>query len=128
MRRGLQIVLAILSLIPLWFGILNTTGGAARFLDPDLVNAALDSQFRFQSAWYLALAPIIWWVIPQVEKQTMLFRIIVALIFIGGLGRVWAATIHGMPPSTMIGGMMLELIVPVLIPWQARVARDAQAV
>ena len=125
MLRGLQLVLAVLSLVPLTFGLINTVGGAGLLLPQDAVTAAMDSQFRFQSAWYLALAVIIWWMIPQVERQTALFRIIVAFVFIGGLARLWSAFTLGMPPSDMFAGMVLELVLPVLIPWQARVASSA---
>ncbi|MDQ2088706.1 DUF4345 domain-containing protein [Marimonas arenosa] len=125
MRRRLQIVMGVLSVVPLAFGLMNTVGGAGLLVPQDAVTAAMDSQFRFQSAWYLALAVIIWWMIPQVERQTALFRIIVAFLFIGGLARVWSATTLGMPPGDMFAGMVLELCLPILIPWQARVAREA---
>ena len=126
MRRGLQIVLGILSLMPLTFGLLNTVFGAKLFVPEEALTTAIDSQFRFQSAWYLGLAAIIWWIIPKVERQTTLFRVIVFFIFLGGLARVLSAATVGMPANDMFFGMILELCVLVLIPWQARVARDAK--
>lgn len=124
MRRFLQVLLIVLAIIPLFFGSLNLFVGAERFLSVDEVNSAIDSQFRFQSAWYLALAFIILWIVPRIEKERALFTIIVLFIFIGGLARVWSwYTIGDPPPLGMQLGMYLELFVPVLLPLQAKLAR-----
>ena len=69
MRRGLQITVFILSLIPAWYGFRNSIAGAAQFLPPEHLTAAIDGQFRFQSAWYFGLALILWWMIPQIEAE-----------------------------------------------------------
>lgn len=122
MKIGLQIILGILSLIPLSFGSINLYLGAARFIPIDQVTAALDSQFRFQSAYYLGLAVIIWWIIPTIERHTTLFRIIISVLFLGGLGRLYSYFTLGAPPTGMFYGMILELCLPILIIWQARVA------
>lgn len=116
--RALQIVVGILSVIPAYFGALNLYLGASRFLDPASVVPALDSQFRFQSAVYLGLAGIIWWIIPRIDQYTALFRIIVFALFLGGLGRLYSFFAIGQPNPTMIGAMILELALPVLIIWQ----------
>ncbi len=122
MKRGLQIALAILSLIPAGFGFVNTVLGAGRFLPADAVNAAIDSQFRFQSAWYFGLAMLIWWMIPQIEQRTMLFRIVVLSLFAGGLARLYSYLTVGPPPTMMVAGMALELCLPLLLIWQSKVA------
>ncbi len=122
MKIGLQIILAIMSLIPLKYGIMNMINGAAAFLPPEQVTPALDSQFRFQSAYYFGLALIIWWMIPNIEKHKGLFRIIIGVIFLGGLARVYSYFTIGAPPSSMLGGMALELLLPLVIVWQAKIA------
>lgn len=122
MRRGLQITVFILSLIPAWYGIRNAASGAAQFLPPEHVTAAMDSQFRFQSAWYFGLALILWWIIPQIEKQGALFRIIALAIFLGGLSRLYSYYTLGPPPGSGTTAMVLELALPLLVVWQARIA------
>jgi len=77
MRRGLQIILGLLSLIPLVLAIQNIGGGAAA-LEGEAVSAALDSQFRYLSAFYLSLTFFIWWIIPNVERHGVPIRILVA--------------------------------------------------
>jgi len=123
-KRALQVTLGILSLIPTSFGIANTLFGAARFLPADQVNAAIDSQFRFQSAYYFSLAILIWVMIPKIEQYTTIFRIVVLALFAGGLARLYSYFTVGAPPPPMIAGMVLELCLPVLIIWQAKVAKS----
>ncbi len=123
MKLGLQIILAVMSLIPIRYGLGNMIAGAANFLPPEQITPAFDSQFRFQSAWYFGMALIIWWMIPNVERHTGLFRLIIGAIFLGGLARGYSYFTVGAPPSQMIGGMALELLLPLLILWQAKVAK-----
>lgn len=127
MKRGLQITLSILSLIPFAFGLLNMFYGAGRFVPTEHVTAALDSQFRFQSAYYFSLAIVIWWIIPTIENHTTLFRIIVLSLFLGGLVRLYSYFTIGVPPQTMFAGMILELCLPLLLFWQSQVAKRAGA-
>ena len=126
MKRTLQIILIVLALIPLGFGAMNLFVGAERFLPVENVTAAIDSQLRFQSAWYLALAAIILWIVPRIDRETALFRIIIVGLFVGGVGRAWSWYTLGAPPVGMQFGMYLELALPLLLPLQARVARESK--
>lgn len=123
MKRTLQGVLVILALIPFGFGAANLIFGAGRFLPSGDVTAAIDSQLRFQSAWYLGLAAIILWIVPRIERETALFRIIILSLFIGGVARAWSWYALGAPPVGMQLGMYLELALPLLLPLQARLTR-----
>lgn len=123
--RALQVVVGTLSLIPAYFGALNLYWGVGRFLNPTDIVPELDSQFRFQSAVYLGLAAIIWWIIPRIDQQKTLFRIIVFALFLGGLGRLYSFLTVGPPNTIMIGAMILELALPVLVVWQNAVSKQA---
>lgn len=125
MKRGLQIVLGVLSLIPLYFGLTGLFLGAAAHLNPDHVTATIDSFTRYQSGFYLSLFIFLLWVIPNIEKHTTVFRILTLAIFIGGIGRVISWVTIGAPPPQMIAGTLLELGAPVLILWQAAIAKKA---
>lgn len=120
-RRALQAVLLVLSLIPLVFGTMGLVTGAAELNDGGAVTASLDSQFRFMSAWYVGLAALIWWIIPRIEREATVFRIVCGAIFLGGIARLVSVPAHGWPQPPMIAGLALELVVPALIVWQARV-------
>jgi Domain of unknown function (DUF4345) len=123
MKLGLQIILVVLSLIPAYFGITGMMDGAAMFIAPEQVTPALDSEFRFLSAYYLGLAVLIWWILPNIERHTTLFRIVIGALFLGGLTRVYSIVMVGAPPTPMLGGMALELALPLLILWQAKLSK-----
>jgi hypothetical protein len=123
MRHAFQITLGILSLIPLVFGLSGLLLGTGRFLPADDIVPQLDGQFRFLSGWYLSLAMLIWWMIPNFERHITLFRILCGAIFIGGVGRIISLLVVGTPPSFQIAATVFELCVPLLAVWQARLAR-----
>ena len=120
MKRSLQLVLGVLSLLPLVVGTLGFVHGASLLAATETVAPRLDSQYRFMSAWDIGLAVIVWWIIPRVEHETHLFRIVSGAVCLGGVGRLVAWRVTGSP-----GWAFLELLVPLLIPWQAHLAREA---
>ncbi|MEO0881945.1 MAG: DUF4345 domain-containing protein [Pseudomonadota bacterium] len=126
MKRGLQIALGVLSLIPLLFAGLGIAQGAAYFL-PDGAPAALDNQYRYFSAIYLVVTFTIWWVLPNIEQHKVPVRIIAGVIFLGGLARLLSHLTVGPGQPEQFAGMILEIAVILFIPWQAAVARRAGA-
>ncbi len=126
MKLGLQITLAILSLIPAYYGPYNAIAGAARFMDPTAVTAGLDNQFRFESGYYISLALLAWWMIPRIEREPTVFRILMAAIFCGGLGRVYSYMQYGSAGPVATGAMVLELALPLLILWQNAVIKQSK--
>lgn len=126
MKRALQVVLALLSLLPLVVGTFGFIYGAALLAPAGGVTPKLDSQYRFVAAWDVGLALIVWWIIPQIERQTALFRLICMVVFVGGCGRVIAWLVVGSPGTVFLAVTGLELLIPLLIPWQARVAKPKQ--
>jgi len=125
MKRGLQIIMAMLSVLPLLVGALGFIFGAGLLLPDGAATPKLDSQFRFLSAWDIGLALIVWWLIPRIEYQTTLFRIVCLAVFLGGVGRVTAWHLTGSPGAAFLTVTAIELLVPLLIPWQAHVASQA---
>ena len=117
MKRGLQIALGIFSLIPLYFGILGIVTGAAYFMADGEYPAAIDNQFRYLSAIYLLVTMLLWWTIPNVEKQGKVLAMLCAAIFIGGLARLLSHSTIGAGSDQQFAGMIIELCVPVLLIW-----------
>jgi hypothetical protein len=124
MRRALQLVVLILSLLPLMVGTLGLLLGVEFYILASAADPNLDSQFRFMSGWDVGLTIIVWWIVPRIEKETTLFRIVCLAVFLGGLGRVAAWYFTGAPAAPVMAVTAIELLVPVLIPWQAHVARQ----
>jgi len=125
MKRGLQIALAILSLIPLTFAVLGVWLGASYFMPDGGYPAGLDNQLRYLSAIYLLVSMLLWYTIPNVERHGRLLSFVCLAIFLGGLSRLLSHTTIGPGLETQFAGMMLELGSPLLLVWQRAVARKA---
>jgi len=127
-KLGLQIVMGLLGIIPVATGLLGLLGVA----DPFYVAAGvppivmLDSNLRFFSGVWLGLGLGIYWLIPTIERQTLLFRVLWAMIFIGGIGRLLSLTMLAWPPVPFIAFMALEIVgAPLFIVWQTRLSKSA---
>src|ERR1700754_90565 len=125
MKRALQVLLAFLSLLPLVVGTFGFIYGAALLAPAGGVTPKLDSQYRFVAAWDVGMALIVWWIIPQIERQTALFRLICVMVCVGGIGRVVSWLVAGSPGPAFLAVTVLEILIPLLVPWQAQVAKHA---
>jgi hypothetical protein len=89
-------------------------------------NTLLDGNLRFFGGLWLGLGIALYWLIPNIEKQTVLFRVLWGMIFLGGIRRLMSMVFLGWPPLPFIGFTALEIIgAPFFIWWQARLARTA---
>jgi hypothetical protein len=125
-KRGLQIVTALLAVIPVATGLLGLLGVG----DPLYVAAGvppiavLDSNLRFFGGVWLGLGLALCWLIPRIDEQTVLFRVLWGMIFIGGIGRLLSMVMLAWPPAPFIGFTVLEIVgAPLFILWQARLAK-----
>jgi hypothetical protein len=116
MRRALQIIVLLLRLLPLKVGGLGLLFGVEFYIPLAAANPNLDSQFRFASGLDVGLALIVWWIVPQIEVQTSLFRIVCGAVFLGGLGRLAAWHFTRAPRVAVMAVTAIELLVPALTP------------
>jgi Domain of unknown function (DUF4345) len=128
-KRGLQVAMALLGVIPVLTGIVTMFG----LFDPIYAsagippNALLDSNLRFFGGVWLGLGIALYWLIPNVERQTLLFRVLSGMIFLGGIGRLMSMIFLALPPLPFVGFTVLEIIgAPLFVWWQARVVRQIQ--
>ena len=128
-KRALQCVVGALAAIPVLAGIEGIVSGPEFLGVGQPWPADLDSHFRFLSGIFLAMG-IAWYsCIPAIEANAARFRLLAALTFAGGLARLFSLAIAGPPSLGHLGGLGMELIVvPLLVLWQARVARRHGAV
>jgi hypothetical protein len=128
-RRALQAATFILALVPVLTGLLGMLG-----LDDPLYagaglprDATLDSNLRFYAGAWFGLGLAAMWIIPRIERETMLFRALWLMIFTGGIGRLLSLLLVGAPFLPFIGFTALEIIgAPLFIWWQARIADAAE--
>lgn len=121
-RTLLQAVVALACLVPLstaTFGILH---GAAWLQPAPAID--LDSHFRYLSGIFLGLGLGFASCIPDIESKGARFRLLSAMVVLGGGARLLSLLTVG-PPSVGHGaGLAIELVaVPLLLLWQARLAR-----
>ena len=125
-KLPLQIATAVLGSVPVLTGIIGMFGlSDPLYASANLpANALLDGNLRFLSGVWLGLGLAVFWLIPTIEKQTVLFRILWGMIFLGGVGRLLSMLFLGWPPVPFIAFTVLEIFgAPIFIAWQARLAK-----
>jgi len=125
-KLSLQIATGVLAAIPVVTGLIGMSGlGDPLYAAAGVPsNVLLDSNLRFFSGVWLGLGLALYWLIPRIESQTVLFRVIWGMIFLGGVGRVISMLFQGPPPMPFIGFTILEILgAPVFIIWQASLAK-----
>jgi uncharacterized protein DUF4345 len=124
-RFPLQVCTVVLSLIPIITGVVTLLGIKDPLYRPLGLPSApiLDSNLRFFGGVWLGLGLAMLWLVPAIEHQGVLFRVLWGAIFLGGVGRVLSWRLIGAPPKPFIGVTLLELLgAPLFIYWQSRVA------
>jgi hypothetical protein len=123
-RGVLQGVVGVLAVVPVLAGTAGLVAGPGFVgIDPPW-SGDLDSHFRYLSGLLLGLGLAWWSCVPEIESKGERFRLLAALTVLGGLGRLLSFGMVGAPSLGHQIGLMLELVAtPVLVMWQARVAR-----
>ena len=124
--RLLQVAVSVLALVPILAGSAGMIAGVGLTGGPvvDLASRATDSQYRYLSGLLLAIGLGFWSTVPNLPRRTMRFRLLTALVVIGGLGRLLGVMAHGLPPAAMRFGLAMELVVtPLLCLLQALIAQ-----
>ncbi|WP_294277653.1 DUF4345 domain-containing protein [uncultured Sphingomonas sp.] len=123
-RRALQIVVAIACLVPLSIGGISVVRGPGWLGHAPIIPTDLDSQFRYVSGIFFALGLAFTSCVPAIERKGARFRLLGLLVVGGGLSRALSWAIVGAPSVGHRFGLVMELgVVPLLMLWQARVAR-----
>ncbi len=122
-RHVLQVAVAMAGFVPVLAGLAGTLLGVS-MTGEGAGAIALDSQVRALSGMLLGVGLAYWEAIPQIERRGERIRLLTGLVVLGGLMRLIAIAIVGMPGVPMMCGLVMELVVaPAVCWWQARVAR-----
>jgi hypothetical protein len=119
----LQTIVGFAAVTPVVTGLAGLINGPT-FLGMRAWPVDLDSHFRFYSGIFLGIG-IAWYsCIPNIEKRGARFQLLAVLTFAGGLGRLLSLIMVGAPSVGHLLGLGMELAgVPLLVLWQARIAR-----
>ena len=119
---ALRLVVAVAASVPVAGGL----WGAVEGLDGAAPWSA--SHHRYLSGLLLAIGLGFWSTFAQIERHTHRFRLLTALVFLGGLCRL-AGILAGDPLTPPVAGALaMELIAaPLLCLWQAQVSASTPA-
>ena len=125
-RRLLQIAVGLGCLSPFYFGLRGIFEGPAMLVgvDPGQAPPDLLSHYRYLSGLFFGLGLMLLSCVPRIEARTTRFRWACGAIVVGGLGRIFGLAIGDAPSAAHYIALAAELgLVPLLLLWQARVAR-----
>lgn len=80
---------------------------------------------RFLASVWLGLGLASWWLVQRIAQETVLFRFLWLMIFLGGIGRLVSMVNVDLSLTPFIGLTVLEIVgAPLFVFWQHRVARN----
>lgn len=125
-RRAFQVTLAALGCVPVATGLATLARGTSVVLDAPAPDPNVDSEHRFFAVWWTALGPVLWSLVPHVERRERAVRAVGAATFAGGVARLVAARQVGAPHPLYRFLTKVELVLPpVLLAWHASIRREA---
>lgn len=123
-KRALQATMAVTLLLPLAAALPGIAGGPGFLGRPAVIPVDLDSHFRYLSGLFLGMLLLFASCVPAVETKGARMRMLALMVVIGGLARAGSWIAVGQPSAGHVAGLVVELgLVPLLVIWQARVAR-----
>lgn len=126
-RRRLQAVLATMGAVATCAGARGVVTGAAEFGKAASVPAGVDSEYRFYAAWYHVFGVLLLRAARRPEGAGPLVRACGAGLWLAASGRLLSLRRVGSPQPLQKALLALELAVPVVVvPWQAKVAKEAR--
>lgn len=121
-QKLLRIVVGVLGLVPIYIGVTGMFSGLEGLVPGATINARVDGQYRYLSAIYLGFGCLLIWIQFRLEQEIELFRILMAMVFVAGLGRVIAIIAYGLPELSIILATAFELIFPpIFVFWHNKV-------
>lgn len=127
-RRLLQATVAVACLVPVLAGLDGVLRGPA-MAGMHGASADLDSHFRYLSGIFLMLGFAFVSTVRDIERKGRRFRLLGAMVIMGGLARALSWVTVGTPGWTHQLGLVMELgVVPALMLWQARIAAKMKRV
>jgi hypothetical protein len=129
-RRLLQATVAIGCLSPFYFGLRGVIEGPAMLagIDPGESAPDLLSHYRYLSGLFFGLGLVLLSCVPRIELRAARFRWAAGAIVCGGLARALGIALGDAPSAPHFVALGAELgLTPLLVLWQARVARICAA-
>lgn len=121
-KRALQACVLLAAAVPVAAGLAGIVLGPA-IVELSGITPSHDSHARYLSGLLLGIGLAFWSTVPAIERRGARFRLLAAIVVLGGLGRLVSLIALGPPSAAMLAALGLELVAtPALALWQARVA------
>lgn len=128
MARGLRVLWTFLGVVAVVFGSMTVLTGGALIPGIGGVPASVDSELRFYGAWYVGAGVVVLRSVRHIESEGRVVRAVCVVLVLAALGRVLSIVSVGKPHTLYVVLMVIEFAIPVVVlPWQAAVARRADA-
>ena len=137
--RGFKTTLYLLAVIPLLTGLLNLGQGVqaqgligAQLSPEGFRDPLLNSQMRFYGTIWFGFGVLLCVCLADIKKYSSLLRGSLAIVFLGGIGRIVSLIQFGLPPTTMGTAFVaavttIEIIgMPLLLWWHSLVALESE--
>ena len=111
--------MAIAGLVPVTAGLWGVLGGLHDS------SVGLMSQERYLSGLLLGIGLSFWSTVPAIETRATTFRLLTAIVVVGGFGRLLGVALGDGLSGSVVGPLLMELAVtPLLCLWQVRLGRS----
>ncbi len=126
-RRLLQSAVTLAACIPILAGLAGVNGGLGALDASARWSLNGDSHVRYLSGLIFAIGVGFLTTVPAIEACGSRFRLLTVLVLVGGLARLYAVLLWGLPGPAMRAGLVMELLVaPGLALWREHVERRSQ--
>lgn len=113
-----------LGAVPVATGVAAVARGTAIVPGAPPPDPNVDSEHRFFAVWWTALGPVLWSLVPEVERRGRAVRAVAAVTFAGGVARLLAAKQTGAPHPLYRALTAVELTMPpALVLWHEHLRR-----
>jgi len=126
-RRAFRGLFLVLGGVATGAGLHTAIAGARSIAGQGEANAAIESELRFYSAFYVAYGLAALRVAPRADRDAAAVRALAGALFLAGLARAggWAAA--GRPHELQQALLAIELAgPPAVVAWQSRLGRPAR--
>jgi hypothetical protein len=120
-RRLLQSAVTVAAILPILAGLAGVNGGLSALDAAARWSLNGDSHVRYLSGLIFAIGVGFLTTVPAIEACGSRFRLLTGLVVVGGLARLYAVALCGLPGPAMRLGLLMELLVaPGLALWRER--------
>jgi hypothetical protein len=120
-RLALQIAVGLAAAVPVLAGVWGVIDGLSA------PGAFIDGHYRYLSGLLLGIGLSYWAMIPVIERAKWPFRMLSAIVVLGGMARGGAALAAGSGAAVELALIMELIVTPGLFLWRERIGSLAPA-